>query len=248
VAIITCNEEERLPDCLSSVSFAQDVVVVDCGSADKTTDIAIRGGARVFMEPWRGFGAQKQFAVDQCQHQWVLLLDADERIPRETVVEIESLLRGAPEHSAYSLPRKNFVMGRWVRYSGWWPDRTLRLFRKDKCHMPARAVHESLVVEGSTGRLQNPIVHYSIRNLGQVIDKANLYSTLGAEELFKQGKQSSVSKAIARSSYAFVRNYILRRGFLDRTPGLIIAVLDSMNIFFKYMKLKELHDNGNKRS
>ena len=244
VAIITLNEEDRLPECLESVKYADDLVVVDSGSTDKTPAIARGFGARVFTEPWRGFGPQKQYAIDQCLHDWVLLLDADERIPPETEAEIRVILEGSPKYNAYSLPRKNFFSGRWIRHGGWWPDRTIRLFRKNAGHMPSKMVHEALEVDGSVGEIKNPIVHYTNRNLHQVIEKINHYSTAGAEELFRKGQKANLAKAMLRSGWAFFYNYIFRLGFLDRSEGLVIAVCDAVNKFYKYAKLREMHDRA----
>ncbi len=240
VAIITRNEEERLPACLASVTFADDVVVVDAESHDRTPEIAKAAGARFFVEPWCGFGPQKQFAIDQCKHLWVLVLDADERIPPETVIEITNLLSGVPRYDAYSLPRKNFFSGRWIRHAGWWPDRVVRLFKKDCNRMSAHLVHESLQVRGSLGELANPLVHLTNRNLRQTMDKVNHYSSAGAEEMFARGESASILKAVARGSWAFWYNYLLRLGFLDGGQGLVIACTDGINKFLKYAKLHEM--------
>ena len=242
VAIITKNEEERLGDCLASVAFADDVVVVDAESDDRTTEIAETAGARLFVEPWRGFGPQKQFAIDQCRHPWVLVLDADERVPAETSSEITALLSGDPKHAAYSLPRKNFFSGRWIRHAGWWPDRVVRLFRKDCNRMSEHLVHESLQVGGSVGELVHPIVHLTNRNLRQTMDKVNHYSSAGAEEMFARGETASIMKAVARGGWAFLYNYLFRLGFLDGGQGLVIACTDGINKFLKYAKLHEMNN------
>ena len=241
VAIITRNEEARLPDCLASVAFADDVVVVDAESSDRTVVIANGAGARVFVEPWRGFGVQKQFAIDQCKHLWVLVLDADERIPPETVTEIATLFNSEPRHAAYSLPRKNFFSGRWIRHAGWWPDRVVRLFRKDSNRMSDHLVHESLQVGGSVGELLNPLIHLTNRNLAQTMNKVNHYSSAGAEEMFARGETASIVKAVARGGWAFLYNYLFRLGFLDGGQGLVIACTDGINKFLKYAKLHEMH-------
>ena len=242
VAIITKNEEERLPDCLASVAFADDVVVVDAESHDRTPDIAKTAGARLFVEPWQGFGAQKQFAIDQCKHLWVLVLDADERIPPETATEITALLNAEPDHAAYNLPRKNFFSGRWMRHAGWWPDRVVRLFRTDLGKMSDHLVHESLQIDGSVGELLNPIVHLTNRNLQQTMDKVNHYSTAGAEEMFARGETASIMKAVARGSWAFFYNYLFRLGFLDGGQGLVVSFTDGANKFLKYAKLTEMNN------
>ena len=236
VAIITLNEEERLGDCLTSVAFADEVVVVDAGSSDQTVEIARAQGARVIVQEWLGFGRQKQFAIDQCRNRWVLVLDADERLPAESAREITAVLR-APLHEAYSLPRQNFFCGRWLKHAGWWPDRVVRLFDKTKARMSDRLVHEGVEVSGSVGELHGMIIHHANRDLAHTLAKINSYSSAGAAELAKAGRQGSLFQAVSRSSWSFVHNYLLRRGFLDGKEGFVQAVCNAVNIFFKYAKL-----------
>ncbi|MCX5864722.1 MAG: glycosyltransferase family 2 protein [Deltaproteobacteria bacterium] len=245
VAIITKNEEDRLPECLASVAFAAEVVVVDSGSTDRTVDIASEFGAVVHVESWQGFGRQKQLAIDRCRHDWVLVLDADERVGAETQAEIgEALATGTCV--AYSFPRKNYFCGRWLRHAGWWPDRVVRLFKKDAARMSARSVHESLEVHGPVGVLRHPLIHYANKGLEQTLSKVNHYSSAGANELFVQGKTASAAKALLRAAWAFLHGYILRGGFLDGGEGLVMAVSDFMNVFFKYAKLRELRKQKEK--
>ena len=245
VAIITRNEEDRLPECLAGVAFADEVVVVDSGSTDQTVAIAREFGAIVYDEPWQGFGRQKQLAIDRCRHDWVLVLDADERVGAGTQREIKEVLAAAT-CVAYSLPRKNYFCGRWLKYAGWWPDRVVRLFRKDSARMSQRAVHESLEVQGPVGALRHPLIHYANKDLAQTLSKVNHYSSAGAEELFAQGKSASAAKALLRAAWSFFYSYILRGGFLDRGEGFIMAVSDFMNVFFKYAKLRELQKQKEK--
>jgi glycosyltransferase involved in cell wall biosynthesis len=245
VAIITLNEEERLAECLTSVAFADEVVVVDSGSTDSTVAIAEAHGARVVRREWLGFGRQKQFAIDQCRNQWVLVLDADERIPAATAREIAAALEH-PAYAAYSLPRQNFFCGRWLKRAGWWPDRVVRLFDKAKARMSDRLVHEGLVVDGPVGALQGAIVHHANRDLSHTLAKINSYSSAGAAELARAGRRGSLVQATGRASWAFVHNYLLRRGFLDGREGFLQAVCDAVNIFFKYAKLWELGRKGDR--
>lgn len=247
VAIITKNEEDRLPDCLASVAFAAEVVVVDSGSTDRSVEIARAFGAVVYEEEWQGFGRQKQLAIDRCRHDWVLVLDADERVGAESRQEISEILV-AGSSVAYSFPRKNYFCGRWLKHAGWWPDQVVRLFRKDSARMSERSVHESLEVHGPVGILRHPLVHYANKGLAQTLNKVNQYSSAGADELFAQGKTASVAKAFLRAAWAFFYNYILRGGFLDRGEGFIMAVSDFMNVFFKYAKLRELQKQKEKDS
>ncbi len=243
VAIITKNEEDRLPDCLGSVVFAEEVVVVDSGSTDRTVAIAKECGAKVFEEAWHGFGPQKQMAIDNCSNDWVLVLDADERVSEELAGEIAQVLGENAPLVAYSVPRKNYFCGRWLKHAGWWPDRVVRLFLKDKARMSQRLVHEAVETEGPVADLSSPLIHFANKGLEQTLDKVNKYSTAGAEELYGKGKSATVFKAILRAKWAFFHNYILRRGILDGPEGFVMAISDFMNVFFKYAKLRELQKN-----
>jgi glycosyltransferase involved in cell wall biosynthesis len=242
VAIITKDEEANLPGCLKSVAFARQIVVVDSGSADGTLEIARGFGCDVFVEPWKGFGPQKQMAIDRCREPWVLVLDADERIPPETEKAIRQVVSGG-EGSApgYSFPRKNFFQGRWIRHMGWWPDRITRLFRNGKGRMTEAAVHEAVDVAGQIALLHAPIEHYTESRLGEILKKIDRYSTLAAEEAFREGRRSSVWGALARAELTFVQDYVIRLGFLDGRQGLVLSVTDAVNKFFKYAKLSELN-------
>jgi glycosyltransferase involved in cell wall biosynthesis len=241
VAVITLNEAENLPDCLASVAFARQIVVVDSGSSDETARIAADSGCDFFTEVWRGFGPQKQFAVDRCREPWILVLDADERIPSETARAIRRIVSASPGDAAgCSFPRKNFFQGRWIRHAGWWPDRVTRLFRKGRGRMTEAKVHEAVVVEGVVKPLDVPIEHRTESDLGRILRKIDRYSTLGAQEAFAAGRRSTVLGAALRAKLTFLQGYLLRGGFLDGAPGLTLAVTDAVNKFFKYAKLAEL--------
>ena len=248
VAIITKNESENLPDCLKSVSFAGQIVVVDSVSTDETVKIASDFGCDVVVEGWRGFGPQKQFAIDKCRNPWILVLDADERIPGDTAQAIKDIISNPSITAAgFSFPRKNFFQGRWIRHAGWWPDRIVRLFRKGQGRMTPAKVHESVEVKGLVEPLDCPIEHYTESRLSHILIKIDRYSTIGAEEAFKEGKTASVWSAILRAKLAFLHNYILRRGFLDGHQGLTLAITDAVNKFFKYSKLSELNKQARKK-
>jgi glycosyltransferase involved in cell wall biosynthesis len=244
VAIITKNEEERLADCLASVAMAAEVVVVDSGSIDRTVEIAKMFGAQVYHEEWQGFGRQKQKAIDYCTQPWVLVLDADERVSPELVAEIQEVIGGASPAAAWSMPRKNYFCGHWLRHAGWWPDRVVRLFRRGTGKMSDRMVHESVMVTGVVAEFHSPLVHFTHRDLAQTLEKINHYSTAGAEELRRRGVQGSVSKAIFRAGWAFISSYFLRAGLLDGVPGLVQALTNAVNTLFKYLKLWELQQQG----
>ena len=172
VAVIVLNEAENLPDCLRSVAFARQIVVVDSGSTDETVRLAADFGCDLFVEAWRGFGAQKQFAVDRCREPWVLVLDADERIPPETAGVIRRIVSAPPgDMAGYSFPRKNFFQGRWIKHAGWWPDCVVRLFRREQGRMTEAKVHEAVVVEGPVEPLDVPIEHRTESDLGRILRK-----------------------------------------------------------------------------
>ena len=242
VAIITKDEAANLPGCLKSVAFARQIVVVDSGSTDGTLEIARDFGCDVFIESWKGFGPQKQMAIDRCREPWVLVLDADERIPPETETAIRAVVSGGESSaSGCSFPRKNYFQGRWIRHMGWWPDRITRLFRNGRGRMTEASVHEAVDVSGQVAPLETPIEHYTESRLSEVLKKIDRYSTLAAEEAFREGRRSSVWGAIARAELTFFQDYILRLGFLDGRQGLVLSVTDAVNKFFKYAKLSELN-------
>ncbi len=241
VAIITHNEAENLPACLQSVNYADQVVVVDSGSTDGTADIARRFGCDVYIESWRGFGAQKQFAIDKCSHRWVLLLDADERIPSLTASAIKDIIDSSSQEIAgYSFPRKNFFQGRWMKHL-WGGDRVVRLFQKNRGRITDARVHEGVDVDGPVKDLQVPIEHFTESNLSELLIKTDHYSTLGAQEAFAEGKRASVWTAAFLAFFAFFQSYVLKLGLLDGVQGLTLSVSESVNKFFKYAKLSELN-------
>lgn len=246
IAIITKNEEENIESCLRSISFAQQIVVVDSGSTDKTLKIAAEFGCEIYSEGWHGFGLQKQLAIEKCSLPWVLVLDADERIPSPTADIIKKIVTNNDvRESGFSFPRKNYFQGRWIKHAGWWPDRIVRLFRNGAGKMSDAVVHESVVVRGEIGSLDAVIEHYTESRLSKIIQKIDRYSTLGAEAAFKEGKNCTTGGAFLRAFFTFIQDYFFRLGILDGMPGLTLAVTDSVNKFFKYAKLSELNKMKN---
>ena len=245
VAIITKNEEENIRSCLQSISFAGQVVLVDSGSTDKTPEIAAEFGCEIYSEEWRGFGPQKQSAVEKCRLPWILVLDADERVPPQTAEIIKKIVTDPqiPE-AGFSFPRKNYFQGRWIKHAGWWPDRVIRLFRKESGLITSATVHEAVEVEGVVGALAFPIEHFTESSLAKILQKIDKYSTLGAEEAFKDGKHSSAFSAFMRAFFTFNQDYFLRLGILDGRQGLTLAVTDAVNKFFKYAKLSEFEQTS----
>ncbi len=241
VAIITRNEEENLREFLQSTAFASQIVLVDSGSTDATLQIASEFGCEIYHEEWIGFGAMKQKAIDKCREPWILVLDADERIPLETAAVLKKIVTDPTVgETGFSFPRKNYFQGRWIKHAGWWPDRIVRLFRKGTGRMSAAVVHESVEVQGMVGDLDVPIEHYTESRLSKILQKIDKYSTLGAETAFREGKRSTSGGAFFRALFTFIQDYFLRLGMLDGMPGLTLAVTDSVNKFFKYAKLSEL--------
>lgn len=248
VAVITKNEAKRLSACLASVGGADQIVVVDAQSADETAAIARDLGCDVFEIPWRGFGPQKQFALDQCRNRWILLLDADERVPGETWAEIRRIVTDpSPGAAGYRFPRKNYFQGRWIRRAGFWPDAVTRLFLKDKGRMTETMIHEAVTVAGEVRGLACPLVHLTEDRLHPILAKINEYSTAGAAEAYARGRTSTIFGAFFRAVAAFLHGYLARGGFLDGREGFTLAVLDGINRFFKYAKLAELARAEDKR-
>lgn len=239
IAIITKNEEEDLPGCLQSVAFAAEVVIVDCGSTDRTEDIAAEFGARWFVEPWKGYGPQKKSALEKCISDWVLILDADERVPEKTALKIAELLSGKNLAEGYSFRWKNFFHGKWIKAADWWPDEHVRLIRKAKCKFDG-LTHEKLVVDGATGRLSCCIEHFSYRSYSELFRKLDGYSTELAAQMHLKGKKAGPADALFRGSWMFFRNFILRFGFTAGFDGFVISLSKGIGTFLKYAKLYEL--------
>ncbi len=238
VIIITKNEEERLPHCLKSVNFAEDIVVVDAGSQDRTIEIAKSFGCRVFIEKWKGYGPQKQSALEKTYYKWVLSLDADERIPPETAQIISQVIQ-APKAQAYSFLRKNFFHGKWIKYCGWWPDRVIRLFEKGHGKFEGM-VHETWVTEGKIIELKASIEHYSYENYSQMLKKLDEYSSTRARELYDKGIRVNLLTPFLHGGWMFIRSYFLKLGFLNGLDGFVISFMNAGSSFFKYAKLLEL--------
>lgn len=238
VVIITKNEEESLPDCLRGVSFADDIVVVDSGSTDRTVEIAKELNCRVFIEEWKGYGPQKNSAISKCKHDWVLIIDADERIPSETKETILRVLEN-PSFDAYSFPRKNFFHGRWIKHCDWWPDETIRLVKKGSGTFK-KITHERWVTQGRVGKLNTPIEHFSFKSYSDLLKVLNDRTTDMAKELFKEGERVNLITPFLNGIAMFFKIYILKLGFLDGFDGFVIALTRAGGAFFKYAKLLEL--------
>lgn len=240
VVIITKNESRHIGACLDSVAFADERIVLDSDSADDTCEIARAHGAVVHVTAdWPGFGPQKNRALDLATGDWVLSLDADERVPVELAEEILRVLR-APQTRAYRMARSSEVMGRPMRHGGWWPDYVLRLFRRDAARFSDDVVHEAVRFEGEIGTLQGHLQHYAYDSIDAMLVKLNRYSTDGAQMMLQRGKRTTVLGVVGHGVWTFIRMYVLRRGFLDGWQGFAVASTGAGGSFFRYLKLLSL--------
>jgi len=235
--VITLNEEQNLAAALESLSWADEIIVVDSQSSDRTVEIARQFTERIFIRPWPGYSAQKNFAADQASHDWVFNLDADERVSPELCTEIESLkTAGEPQASGFEVPRRTFYLGRWIKHSGWHPDFKLRLYNRTAGRWRGAYVHESVESDGKVERLKGPLLHYTVRNASDHHSRIDRYTTLAAEEMAAQGKRMTAISLLISPLMAFIRAYLFRLGFLDGVPGLAIAYFAAHYVFLKGIK------------
>lgn len=247
VAIITLNEAAHLAECLESVKWAEEVVVCDSGSRDRTLEIAAGYGARTFQDAWRGFAAHKNLAVERCRYPWVLVLDADERVTPALREEIEGVLADPAARDGYLIPRRNYFLGRWIRGCGWYPDESVRLFRKERGRFAPRAVHEAVVVEGEVGRLRAPLQHYTYDSISAYLTRMDRYSTLAAQELRAANRPARIADLLGRPVWTFLRMLVLQGGWREGWRGLVLSGLSACYVFSKYAKLWEL-ESGEPRT
>jgi len=239
IAIVTKNEEANIEAALESVKGAVEIVIIDSFSSDKTVEICRGYTDKVFQKEWGGYAKQKQTAVDLAAGPWVFVLDADERFTPELKTEVINAIEEA-RYDGFYVPRKNFFMKRWIRHGGWWPDYTLRLFRKDSGRFEDREVHEKVVIKGNTAYLKNPLLHYTYDSISDYLKGADIYSTLAAKELKKNGAAPNAFDLIMRPMATFIKMFFLRLGFLDGRYGLALAMLYSYYSFLKYAKAWEM--------
>ena len=245
VIIVAKNEAADIGDCIRSVrDWADDVIVFDSGSTDGTQDICRQLGARMFETDWPGYGEQSNRALREARTDWVLSLDADERISPELRAEMIAVLESGSSHTVYSMPRSSSFCGRFMKHSGWWPDRIRRFFKREQVTFFDAPVHSHLVFAGTVGDFRAPIIHYSIPDLKAALDKANDYSTAGAAAAYAKGKRASLGSAIGHGLWAFIRTYIIQRGFLDGAEGFMLAVSNAEGTYYRYIKLMMLHRHG----
>jgi len=239
VVVITLNEEAHLGRLLESTQRADEHIVLDCGSTDRTLEIARRFGAKTFVEEWRGYSAQKNSAIEKAGADWVLSLDADEAVEPELMEEIRPVIDQNLQVDGYYMPRKNFFLGRWIRHGGFYPDRKLRLFRRGWGRFVDRPVHEVVRVDGPTGTLEHALVHNAYPTLEGYIEHMNRYSSLGAGIVGARNSGFSVVNIVLNPLATFVYNYFFRLGLLDGREGLLLNLYHSAYVSWKYAKAWE---------
>ena len=241
VIVITKNEQDNVRECLESVRWADEIIVVDSGSTDKTLKYARKFTRKIYKTEWDGFGATKRFALSKAKGEWVLSLDADERVTPELAREIQLVVKqNTAAYAGYSMPRKAFFLGKWIKHCGWYPGRLVRLFRRKSGSFTLSQVHESIQIKGSIGELKSDLLHFTDPNLEHYFQKFNRYTSLAAEDLVRSGEGFSFDKMLIRPVWAFLRMYFFQRGFLDGVEGFMLCVLSSCYVFTKYAKLREL--------
>ena len=240
VTIITLDEAAHIAAAIDSAAWADEVVVVDAGSRDGTPDLARARGARVETRAWTGYVDQKNHAAAIARHEWIFSLDADERITPTLAAEIQALLATEPPRRGYRVPRVTFHLGRWIRTTDFYPDYQTRLYDRRAARWRGQYVHESVSVDGGPGQLTGELQHYSYRDLRDHLDRINHYSTLAARQMHEAGRRSGPLHLLVHPPAAFLRNYVLRRGFLDGTAGLTVSAVNAYAVFLKFAKLWEL--------
>jgi (heptosyl)LPS beta-1,4-glucosyltransferase len=241
VTVITRNEAANIEGALASVQWADEIVVVDSRSSDETVEIARRHATRIEVHDWKGYSAQRNYAADIASHDWILALDADERVPPELADEIQRIMADGPSAGGYRMPRISYYLGRWIRGTDWYPDYQLRLYNRRVGQFNGKRVHESVELsEGRPGTLRHDLQHYPYRDISDHVTSIDHYTTLAAEEWFAAGRRTNALDVVLHPPVAFLRNYVARRGFRDGTAGFLVSVLNSYYVFLKILKLWEL--------
>ena len=244
VVIITRDEATNIRDALASVAWADERIVVDSGSTDDTIRIAREAGARVETHPWEGYASQKNHATALAANDWVLSLDADERVTPALADEIRGLIAADPPAAGYRIPRVTHYLGQWIRSTDWYPDPQLRLFDRHKARWADLLVHESVTLDGTVGYLRGELEHHPYRDIAAHLETIDRYTTLAAAQMRRDGRRASVADLALQAPAAFIRNYLLRTGILDGAVGLLVSILNSYYVFLKFAKLWELQRPG----
>jgi len=240
VTVITRDEAANIAAALESVSWADEIVVVDSGSTDDTVAIARPLATRVEVRDWPGYSAQKNYAAEVASNDWILSIDADERVTPDLAAEIRGVLTGTPSSPGYRVPRVAWYLGRWIRSTDWYPDYQLRLYDRRAGRWNGRRVHESIALQGTPGQLRHELQHYAYRDLSHHLATIDRYTTLAAEQWLAEGRTTNGFELYIHPRLAFVRNYLLRGGIRDGAPGLLISRLNAYYVFLKLAKLWEL--------
>jgi glycosyltransferase involved in cell wall biosynthesis len=240
VIVITRNEERNITECLESVSWANEIIVVDSQSNDQTVELARRFTQKVFVAEWKGYGEAKNFALMHVTNEWVLWLDADERVPFELAQEIQHILsHPVNEYAGYEIARRAFFLGRWIRHCGWYPGYVMRLFKKSSGTFSTSRVHEGVRIDGTIGRLKNDLLHYTDTTLFHYFEKFNRYTSLAADDVWQVRRTFSLYDVLVRPPFLFFKMYVLRLGLLDGMHGFILSLLSAAYVFVKYAKVWE---------
>ena len=240
VVVITKDEEKNISDCLKSVQWADEIIVVDSESSDRTVELAKQFTDKIFIRKWEGYVPQKKYALSLARNEWILSLDADERVPVELKDEILNLAPG--QFSGFKIRRKNFLLKKEITSCGWEKDYQLRLLKKDKAGLSDRLVHEKFIVDGQVDTLKNPMLHYTFSSFSEYLDKINYYTSLKAQELFRKKKKVGMWTIISHTVSAFFAFFFIKRGFKDGVNGMIISLLHSVSTMMNYIKLWELQN------
>jgi len=248
VYIPVLNEESRIESALKSLDWVDEIVIIDTGCTDETISIAERHTDRIVAHEFVGFGQLRNFGIDACSNEWIISIDADERCTPELAQEIREVIQSPHALDAYWIPRRNWFMGRWIKYCGWYPDYCQpKLFRKNAMrYRDEDIVHEGWDVHGKIGYLKNDVLHFSFQNLSHVINKTNHYSDLGSKKIIRQQKKCSTTLAFLYGLWAFIRIYILKLGFLDGGAGFVIAFSNFEGTFYRYAKAAEQKNQWDK--
>ncbi|MCS7023739.1 MAG: glycosyltransferase family 2 protein [Bryobacteraceae bacterium] len=238
--IITRDEERNIARAIESLRCCDEILVVDSGSSDRTVEIATKLGAKVIETGWRGYASQKNFAAEQASHDWILSIDADEALSEALEADIWVLKKAGPRYDAYTVPRLAQYLGKWILHSGWYPDRKVRLYRRDKARWVGEYVHESVKVDGTIGHLNSNLLHFTCQSFTEHLKTMDRYTTLAAEELVAQRRPVSTRRMLLDPAWTFFKTYFLQRGFLDGVEGMAIAYMAALYTFLKYAKARNM--------
>jgi|SRR5690554_5498883 len=237
--IITSNEEQNITDCLNSIGWVDEIVIIDSYSIDRTVDICQKYTNKIYKRKFDDFASQRNYGLQQVHSEWVLIIDADERVSSELKLEIKKVLT-APQADAYEIPFHNYFLGKWIRHCGWYPDYHLRLFLTTKGQF-INKVHEKVQINGTTNKLSKAIVHFTYNSISQFIKKTDYYTNLAAKEMYLRGKSFRITDLIARPIWRFCKMYLFKHGYKDGVRGLILSFLYSVYVFLKYAKLWDIN-------